>query len=97
MLIIQYCAIAAAAICLCALLSFLLHVIRAGNPKDMSEKSGDTGKGILYANTEAMLPQNKESAYLHIPPTQAACCFTSALSVLSYCSSCHSSHPLTAG
>lgn len=67
MLIIQYCAIAAAFICLCELLSYLLRIIRAGKPQDLSEKSGSTGKGILYANTEAMLPQNKESAYLHIP------------------------------
>lgn len=67
MLIVQYCAIVAAFICFCVLLSYLIRIIRAGKPKDLSNKSGDTKKGILYANTEAMLPQNKESAYLHIP------------------------------
>ena len=75
MLIIQYFAIAAAAICICSLFVFFLKIIRLGKPNDLSEKSGDTGKGILYSNTVAMMPQNKESAYLHIPGYAAGMLF----------------------
>ena len=64
---IQYLAIAAAAICLCSLFVFFLKIIKLGKPNDLSEKSGDTTKGVIYSNTTAMLPQNKESAYLHLP------------------------------
>ena len=64
---IQLLAIAAAAVCLCGLLVFFIRVVRLGKPNDLSEKSGDTAKGILYSNTTAMLPQNKESAFLHLP------------------------------
>ena len=64
---IQYIALAAALICLGSLLVFFYRIVKLGKPKDLSEKSGDTEKGVLYANTTAMLPQNKESAYLHLP------------------------------
>lgn len=67
MSVIQYLAIAAAVYCICSLFVYFIRIISLGKPNDLSEKSGDTGKGILYANTTAMLPQNKESAYLHIP------------------------------
>ena len=63
----QYLAIAAAAICLCSLFVFFLKIIKLGKPNDLSEKSGDPTKGVIYSNTTAMLPQNKESAYLHLP------------------------------
>lgn len=75
MLIIQYFAIAAAAICICSLFVFFLKIIRLGKPNDLSEKIGNTGKGILYSNTVAMMPQNKESAYLHIPGYAAGMLF----------------------
>ena len=67
MSVIQYLSIAATIFCFCSLLSFFFKIVRLGKPQDLSERSGDTGKGILYANTVAMMPQNKESAYLHIP------------------------------
>lgn len=67
MSIIQYLAIAATLICLCSLLAFFLRIVKLGKPTDLSKQSGDTKKGIVYSNTVAMLPQNKESAYLHIP------------------------------
>lgn len=67
MSVLQILAIAAAVYCICSLLAYFIKIIRLGKPNDLSEKSGDTGKGILYSNTTAMLPQNKESAYLHIP------------------------------
>jgi hypothetical protein len=67
MSIMQYLAIAAAAICLCSLFAFFLKIVRLGKPNDLSEKSGDTKQGVIYSNTTAMMPQNKESAYLHWP------------------------------
>lgn len=67
MLIVQYLAIAALLVCICSLLAYFVRLVKLGKPKDLSEKSGDTGKGILYANTVAMMPNQKESAYLHIP------------------------------
>ena len=75
MSIMQIIAIAAAAFCLCGLLVHFIRIVRLGKPNDMSEKSGDTTKGIVYANTTAMLPQNKESAYLHIPGYAAGMLF----------------------
>ncbi|MCR5550712.1 MAG: hypothetical protein K6F40_07245 [Bacteroidales bacterium] len=67
MSIMQILAIAAAAICLCSLFVFFLKIVKLGKPNDLSEKSGDTTKGVVYSNTTAMMPQNKESAYLHLP------------------------------
>lgn len=67
MLPIQYVALVAVVCCFCGMVAFFVRTVRLGKPKDLSEKSGDTAKGILYANTKAMMPQNKESAYLHIP------------------------------
>ena len=75
MSIMQIIAIAAAAFCLCGLFVHFIRIVRLGKPNDMSEKSGDTTKGIVYANTTAMLPQNKESAYLHIPGYAAGMLF----------------------
>lgn len=75
MSVFQIIAIAAAAFCLCGLFIHFIHVVRLGKPNDMSEKSGDTTKGVIYANTTAMLPQNKESAYLHLPGYAAGILF----------------------
>ena len=44
-----------------------LRLIRLGAPKDLSQKSGNVTKGVIYSNTVAMLPNKKESAYMHIP------------------------------
>lgn len=75
MSVFQIIAIAAACFCLCGLFLHFIHIVRLGKPNDLSEKSGDTTKGIVYANTTAMLPQNKESAYLHIPGYAAGMLF----------------------
>lgn len=75
MSVFQIIAIAGAVFCLCGLFFHFIHVVRLGKPNDMSEKSGDTTKGIIYANTTAMLPQNKESAYLHLPGYAAGMLF----------------------
>jgi cation transport ATPase len=38
-----------------------------GKPKDLSKKSGNIAEAELYSYTTAMMPNNKETAYLHIP------------------------------
>lgn len=75
MSVFQIIAIAAAAFCLCGMFVHFIHIVRLGKPNDLSEKSGDTTKGIVYSNTTAMLPQNKESAYLHLPGYAAGMLF----------------------
>lgn len=67
MLITQIIALIALAICFVLLLSHFIRIIHLGKPKDFSEKSGSVAKGVAYSNTIAMMPQNKESAYLHLP------------------------------
>lgn len=63
----QYLAIAATLYCIVSLLVHFVKIVRLGAPKDKSEPSGSVKEGVLYANTRAMMPDQKESAYLHIP------------------------------
>ncbi len=67
MSVFQIIAIVAAVCCVCGMLRHFVRVVRLGKPNDLSEKSGDPAKGIVYSNTTAMMPQNKESAFLHLP------------------------------
>ena len=67
MSIMQYLAIAAAVYCMVSLFVHFVRVVRLGAPKDKSEPSGSVKEGVVYANTRAMMPTEKESAYLHIP------------------------------
>ena len=67
MSVLQYIAIAAAVYCLVSLFVHFVRVVRLGAPKDKSEPSGSVKEGVIYANTRAMMPDQKESAYLHIP------------------------------
>ena len=67
MLVTQIIALIALAICFVLLLSHFIRIIRLGKPKDFSEKSGSVAKGVAYSNTVAMMPANKESAYMHLP------------------------------
>ena len=62
---------------LCTLLfSFrLIRLLLKGRPKDLSKASGSVPKGVLYSCTTAMLPHNKESAYLHLPTFTAGMLF----------------------
>ena len=64
---IQYFAIAATLYCIVSLLVHFVKIVRLGAPNDKSEPSGSVKEGVLYANTRAMMPDQKESAYLHIP------------------------------
>ena len=63
----QYLAIAATLYCIVSLLVHFVKIVHLGAPKDKSEPSGSVKEGVLYANTRAMMPDQKESAYLHIP------------------------------
>lgn len=64
---LQYLAIAATLYCIVSLLVHFIKIVRLGAPKDKSEPSGSVKEGVIYANTRAMMPTEKESAYLHIP------------------------------
>jgi len=64
---LQIISLIALAICIVIFLFYLIRILRLGKPKEFSVKSGDVKKGVLYSNTVAMLPNNKESAYLHLP------------------------------
>jgi nitrate reductase gamma subunit len=63
------------AICLGACLWHFFRLIRLGKPKDLSKKSGNMARAQKYSYTEAMLPAQKESAYLHIPTFTAGIFF----------------------
>lgn len=63
----QYLSLACLGICFVACLWHFIRLVRLGKPKDLSEKRGNIAKSLFYSYTTAMLPSNKESAYLHIP------------------------------
>lgn len=75
MTIFAWISIAALVWCLLLFLSYFITLLRKGKPNDLSEKSGDVTRGILYSNTGAMLPNVKESAYLHLPTYTAGIIF----------------------
>ena len=56
-----------AAICLLAFAVLAIRLVAMGKPKDLSQKGGSVTKGVIYSSIPAMMPQNKESAYLHLP------------------------------
>ncbi len=60
-------ALAALLICIISFAFQFFNLIKAGAPRDLSEKSGDLSGAILYSYTKAMMPKHKESAYLHMP------------------------------
>jgi len=53
--------------CLSICFFHFFKLISLGAPKDLSKKSGSISAGVLYSNTVAMSPVQKESAYKHIP------------------------------
>lgn len=63
----QYIALACLTICFFACLWHFIRLVRLGKPKDLSQKSGSVARAGIYSYTTAMLPNQKESAYLHIP------------------------------
>ncbi|MDL2308662.1 hypothetical protein LJC53_03650 [Bacteroidales bacterium OttesenSCG-928-C03] len=67
MTVFQIIALSATGICIVAMLWHFVRMLKLGAPNDLSEKSGSIARGVVYANTQAMLPNQKESAYLHLP------------------------------
>jgi hypothetical protein len=75
MLWYQYVSLGCLGVCFGACLWHFLRLIRLGKPKDLSKKSGNMARAQRYAYTTAMLPAQKESAYLHIPTFTAGIFF----------------------
>ena len=75
MKVITIVALVALAFCIFACLCHFFRIIRLGKPNDLAEHSGSVTKGVVYANTQAMMPQNKESAYRHLPTYAAGMIF----------------------
>ncbi len=71
----QYMALGSLAICVAACLWHFIRLLSLGKPKDLSQKSGNVAKAEVYSYTTAMLPTQKESAYLHIPTFTAGIFF----------------------
>lgn len=71
----QYLSLGALVVFAAVMLWHFFRLIRLGNPKDYSQKSGNVAKAEAYAYTGAMLPTNKETAYLHIPTFAAGAIF----------------------
>jgi nitrate reductase gamma subunit len=53
--------------CIVMCFIYFFRLIKLGAPKDLSEKSGNVVAGVIYSNTKAMMPSQKESAYKHLP------------------------------
>ena len=71
----QYMALGCLVVCFAACLWHFFRLIHLGKPKDLSPKSGNIAKAEVYSYTMAMLPNEKESAYLHIPTFTAGIFF----------------------
>ncbi|MBP5412833.1 MAG: hypothetical protein J6Y47_06245 [Bacteroidales bacterium] len=71
----QYLSLAALVLFAAVMLWHFLRLIREGNPKDFSKKTGNLAKAEAYAYTTAMMPNHKETAYLHIPTFTAGALF----------------------
>jgi nitrate reductase gamma subunit len=54
---------------------YFFRIIKLGAPKDLSESTGSVSAGVIYSNTQAMLPGKKESAYKHLPTYTAGIVF----------------------
>lgn len=67
MSVLQIISLIALVFCIVMMLSHFIRIVRLGKPNDFSVKSGNVAKGVVYANTKAMMPTNKESAYMHLP------------------------------
>jgi hypothetical protein len=53
--------------CMFFCLIHFYRLVKLGKVKDLSQKSGNVKEAIIYSNTTAMLPTQKESAYKHLP------------------------------
>lgn len=71
----QIIAILALICCVLFCFAHFLRLIKLGKPNDLSQKAGNVPKAVIYSNTVAMAPQNKESAYKHLPTYTAGIIF----------------------
>lgn len=62
----HYFSLAALLVCIIVMLIRFIHLVKMGNPKDLSQKKGNIFQSEVYSYTVAMMPNKKESAYLHI-------------------------------
>lgn len=60
-------ALFSALLCLILFLVRGIYLLKLGAPKDLSKPAGKVSDGVIYSYTAAMLPNQKESAYLHLP------------------------------
>ena len=67
MTILQIAALTATVLCVAIFTFYFIRIVKLGAPKDLSVKSGNVTKGVIYSGTGAMMPHHKESAYLHLP------------------------------
>lgn len=63
----QWLSIIALIYCALIFIYRFIRLIKMGAPKDLSQPSGNVKKAVFYSYTAAMSPNNKESAYLHLP------------------------------
>jgi nitrate reductase gamma subunit len=61
--------------CLTSSFIHFIKLVKLGAPKEFSEEAGNISAGVLYSNTGAMLPKQKESAYKHLPTYTAGAFF----------------------
>ena len=73
--VLQVIALLAFAWCIVFCLRHFLRLVKLGKVKDLSQKSGNVAKAVVYSNTAAMLPNKKESAYKHLPTYTAGIIF----------------------
>jgi len=72
---IQIIALIALGWCIVFCFIQFFRLLKLGKVKDLSQKSGDVKAGVIYSNTTAMMPAEKESAYKHLPTYTAGIIF----------------------
>jgi len=82
----HWMALAALLFCKVLFIMYFIQIIKQGAPNDLAKSSGRVAKGVRYSYTAAMLPQNKESASLHLPTFTAGLIFHGGIliSILSF-------------
>ena len=75
LLYLQPVSIVAMAFCIAMCMWHCVRLIKLGAPKDLSQPSGSVTAGVVYSNTGAMMPRQKESAYKHLPTYTAGILF----------------------
>ena len=85
MIYLYYIPLVALAFCLTMCVLHFVRLVKLGAPKDLSEASGSVSSGVIYSNTSAMLPMQKESAYKHLPTYTAGIIFHIGTFVAFFC------------